>query len=190
MMSIKTIFTTLACVAVFAMGAISTASTGSVSDVRNSSTDYFAKYTPKVEYALSNRFDLARLENGETVRATEVRQDGDDVGAQSVSISLKDGAISVTYLHDGYNGFVGLSGRLTELAPRVYLNAIVVKPTNESDSDETWLGTVLQWRVLDSTIKIDLMGGLKGFDLSRPFDEQRIGRDSFVFGIGISVPVR
>ena len=115
----------------------------------------------------------------------------EQVGGQSVSLEYKEGWLGVTYLHDGIDGLVGLSGRLWNIQPRLDLKGLVV--SDFKSNEKLYAGAMVSWRAYDKKdgLKLDLSVGLKGLDLSDGFENARWeDHRPWLFGIGISVPVK
>jgi hypothetical protein len=119
------------------------------------------------------------------------KKDNNQVGAQSVSLEMKEGWLGVTYLHDGFDGLAGISGKVWNIQPRLDLKGIVV---SDFKTNEKWYaGAMLAWRAYDKPdgLKVDLSLGVKGFDISNGFDNIRFeGKHPVVFGIGLSFPLK
>lgn len=125
-----------------------------------------------------------------TAVAQDKKDDG-QVGAQSVSVAMKEGALGVTYLHDGIDGLAGISGRVWNIQPGLELRGMIV---SDFKTDERWYaGAMLAWRAYDKKdgLKLDLLLGFKGVDISNGFDNISFEtKKPLVFGIGVSVPIK
>lgn len=113
------------------------------------------------------------------------------VGGQSVSLEMKEGALGVTYLHDGIDGLAGISGKAWNIQPRLDLRGIVV--SDFKSNDKWYAGAMLSWRAYEKKdgIKLDLMLGVKGLDITNGFDNIRFeSKRPVVAGFSISFPLK
>ncbi len=105
------------------------------------------------------------------------------VKAQSVALTETSTGWSFTYLRDGYDGLVGITGKLTPLQPRLSLNALVVTPTNSSFAQKAWVGAALQYDLLGKNgWDVSVLGGYKGYDVTTSFANQTLNKNNLVVG--------
>lgn len=112
---------------------------------------------------------------------------------QSFSSSLTDSSVTVLWLQDGlsnnYTAFSYPLAQVTGLGNRVEVVALGAF-NSEFDRTNIWAGTGLSLRVIDTEgFRLNLYGGYKGFNLGNNFNAAQ-GRESWVVGLGISIPIR
>lgn len=110
----------------------------------------------------------------------------DGPSAKSYQVTVDNTGFGLTYLNDGYNGYAGITGKLTQVAPRLAWDALLVKPVREADQDQTWFGTALRYNAVTSDkVSFDVLLGYKGLDLSKSFDRVSLNKDSVVWGFSV-----
>jgi len=112
------------------------------------------------------------------------------VSSQSVTTTVSD-KISILYLRDGLNSdYKAISYKLWTvpgLNDRLAISAIGA--IQNGGTQNVYTGTGLTYTVYERAgWKFEVIGGLKGFQLNDEFRWQT-GRDSVVFGFGLSIPI-
>ena len=126
---------------------------------------------------------------------TQANQGG-PVQAQSFDYSVTTTGINLLYLRDGFDNLTALSVpyfTFPNTAGRLSANAIGAADMNNL-SHKVYAGTGLNYHIpVKGGYGIDLVGGLKGFDLANLASGSSAGfstgKGSWVFGIGISIPI-
>lgn len=116
------------------------------------------------------------------------------VGAQSVDIQVKEGAIGVTYLNDGIKGMAGITLKAYNFTQdgKLGLYGLVVNDWQGGGS-RSYVGALFGYQVYDKPggLKVTLFGGWKGVDISDGFGGLGFASDKpLVFGVGVSFPVK
>ena len=118
-----------------------------------------------------------------------VAKSNQQVKEQSIAVTTNSNGISLTYLRDGYQGMVGVTGQVTQLLPRLNLDALGVTPlVKTGTTSQAWVGGALQYDLLGKPLSgwsVNLLGGYKGWDVTQPFSAQTLQFQNFVFGFTV-----
>jgi hypothetical protein len=113
--------------------------------------------------------------------------------AQSLSVKPSSDGVSVLWLRDGlstnYTAFSVPLFQVTGLGNRVSIVALGAYDSNFSKTN-VWAGTGLSVSLVENSgWSVKAYGGWKGFNLGDNFKAAQ-GKESFVYGLGFSVPIR
>jgi len=115
------------------------------------------------------------------------------VSAQSSSFTMDEKGINYLYLHDGHSSLTAISYTIAPIAGtngRLRLQALgACDPTDIRNKAYLTMGLGYNLFNSASGFRLDLFAGPKGFNVANGFKFQS-GRDSFVFGIGIAIPLK
>lgn len=114
------------------------------------------------------------------------------VGAQSTSVTMTEKGFNFLWLNDGYESFGAISYTIAPIKGtngRLRLQALGAgNPGNINDKAYLTLGFGYNLFNAASGFRVDVFAGPKGFNVADDFKFQS-GRASWVFGIGVSIPL-
>jgi hypothetical protein len=114
------------------------------------------------------------------------------VSAQSSSFSMDEKGVNFLYLNDGQSNLSAISYTISPIKGfngRLRLQALGAADPADT-SHKAYLTTGLGYNLFNaaSGFRLDLFAGPKGFNVADGFKFQS-GKNSFVFGFGISIPL-
>ena len=113
--------------------------------------------------------------------------------AQSLDVKTSSDSVSVLWLRDGlsanYTAFAVPVFQVTGLGNRVNIVGLGAFDSNFTRTN-IWAGTGVSLSLVETSgWSVKAYGGWKGFNLGNNFNAAQ-GKESFVYGIGFSVPIR
>jgi hypothetical protein len=114
------------------------------------------------------------------------------VSAQSSSLTMTERGLNYLYLHDGHESLTAISYTVAGINGtngRLRIQMLGAADPNNLDN-KAYLTMGLGYNVFSSAsgFRLDLFAGPKGFNAADNFKFQS-GRNSFVFGVGIALPI-
>lgn len=115
------------------------------------------------------------------------------VSAQSSSFTMDEKGFNYLYLHDGKDSLTAISYTIAPISGtngRLRLQMLGAADPNDM-SKKAYLTMGLGYNLFSaaSGFRVDLFAGPKGFNAADNFHFQS-GRNSFVFGIGLAIPLK
>jgi hypothetical protein len=117
------------------------------------------------------------------------------VTTQSLNVATTASNVSVLYLNDGlsnsYTAFAYPLFQVTGLGSNKLGLFGVAAASMSSPKTSVYAGTALGYQLVHSNgWELTAYAGLKGLDLSNNFNFQSGGKGAYVFGFGLSVPIK
>ena len=147
--------------------------------------------TASLALAILSAGALAQVSGKITLRPYNWKPKG--VQAQSADVSVTADKIKVLWLQDGLsNNFTAFTYPLYKISGLGSRVNVVALGAYQMQTEKTnfYTGTGLSFDLLNNGgFTVTGFAGLKGFNVSNGF-QMPSGKEAFVFGVGISVPIR